>query len=184
MTRYKFMRRQFLPISKYRAWDFFSSPRNLPLITPRKIGVEITGISGGERIYEGQVVSYRFLALPLIRIGWETVITDVRYCECFTHRQRKGPYASWAHRHSFTSVPGGVEIEDNVEYALPFGWFGRLANAMLVRRELEEVFDYRSVVLREYFTHPQVDSNDAPDGKAVASLPDNFFDRTDTDALR
>jgi hypothetical protein len=38
-----------------------------------------------------------------------------------------------------------------VEYALPLGWFGRLVNLIHVKRELEAVFDYRSIVLREYF---------------------------------
>jgi hypothetical protein len=48
-------------------------------------------------------------------------------------------------------VAGGIEIMDEVEYAMPLGWFGRLANSLHVKSELEAVFDYRSIVLREYF---------------------------------
>jgi ligand-binding SRPBCC domain-containing protein len=155
MTKYNLTRKQFLPITKYRAWDFFSSPRNLSLITPRKLDVQIRDISGGERIHEGQVICYRFFAFPFVRVSCELVTTDVRYHECFTYRQRKGPYASWVHRHTFTTVPGGIEVVDDVEYALPFGWFGRLAHSLHVARELDSVFDYRSNVLGEYFGSKQ-----------------------------
>jgi ligand-binding SRPBCC domain-containing protein len=172
MTTHKISRKQFLPITRNRAWDFFSSPRNLSMLTPRRVKVEIRKISGGYRIYEGQVVVCRFFALHLIPLDWETVVTDVKHHECFTYRQTKGPYASWVHRHSFKTVPGGIEIQDDIEYALPLGWIGRLSNSMIVRRELEEVFNYRSTVLQEYFAHPQDDVVYNQEQSAVsASLP-------------
>ncbi len=37
----------------------------------------------------------------------------------------------------------GVEMEDVVEYALPFGPLGRLAHAVAVRRDLDAIFVYR-----------------------------------------
>jgi hypothetical protein len=40
-------------------------------------------------------------------------------------------------------VPGGVEIQDLVDYALPLGPLGRLAHAIAVRRQLRAIFDFR-----------------------------------------
>ena len=34
--------------------------------------------------------------------------------------------------------------EDVVEYALPFGPFGRIAHGLLVERDLRKIFDYRT----------------------------------------
>jgi ligand-binding SRPBCC domain-containing protein len=40
-------------------------------------------------------------------------------------------------------VPGGTKLTDVVEYQLPLGWLGRLANAIVVRRQIESMFSYR-----------------------------------------
>lgn len=152
MTTFKLVRNQFLPISKYRAWDFFSCARNLLLVTPRRLELKINDISGGERIYEGQVVKHRVTVMPFVRINWETVITDVTYYECFTIRQRKGPYSHWVHKHCFRPAVGGMEVSDEIEYALPLpGLISRGMNSLLVKRELEGVFTYRANVIQEYF---------------------------------
>jgi ligand-binding SRPBCC domain-containing protein len=51
----------------------------------------------------------------------------------------------------FRVVPGGVAIEDVVEYRMPFGPLGRLAHALVVRRHLDRIFAYRARVIRERF---------------------------------
>ena len=42
-------------------------------------------------------------------------------------------------------------MEDHVEYALPFGLLGRLVHRLRVRRQLEEIFDYRRRAIEEIF---------------------------------
>ena len=73
-----------------------------------------------------------------------------------------GPYRDWYHRHLFSPVPGGVAIEDVVEYRLPFGPLGRLAHAAFVRRQLGRIFDYRARVIGARFP-----SQPAPVGQKV-----------------
>jgi ligand-binding SRPBCC domain-containing protein len=152
MTTFKLIRNQFLPISKYRAWDFFSSPRNLLLVTPRRLNLKISDITGGERMYEGQVIKHKVTVLPFVSIDWETLITDVIYYEGFTVRQTKGPYSHWVHKHSFRPAKGGIEMSDEIEYALPLpSLISRGLNSLLVRPELDGVFTYRENVIQEYF---------------------------------
>ena len=42
-------------------------------------------------------------------------------------------------------------MTDELHYAIPFGIFGRLANAIFVEREVNSIFDFRSTVLETYF---------------------------------
>ena len=148
---YSLHTKQFLPISLEEAWQFFSSPANLSIITPPRLNFEILGNSGSDKMFKGQIIQYKITVLPLVRMFWETEITEVTELQSFTDVQRKGPYAYWQHKHSFAAVKGGVEMTDALEYSIPFGLLGRLANYFLVGREVKSIFDYRYQVLEKKF---------------------------------
>ena len=42
-------------------------------------------------------------------------------------------------------------MTDLVEYALPFGFLGRVAHALQVRRNVEKIFEYRFDRIQEMF---------------------------------
>ena len=151
MKLYRLYTKQFLPINNHQAWEFFSSPRNLALITPQRLNFQIVSISGDRDMYEGQTIRYRITVLPFVRILWETEIKEVIKLRSFTDVQRKGPYSHWTHKHTFTKVEGGIEMTDELEYALPLGLVGRLANFLFISREVKSIFEYRFHVLNEYF---------------------------------
>jgi ligand-binding SRPBCC domain-containing protein len=151
MKTYYLHQTQFLPISLNAAWDFFSSPKNLSVITPARMNFKILSVSGGEKIHEGQIICYKVGILPLVRVGWTTRISRVQYPDSFTDEQLAGPYKVWKHRHTFREVGGGVEMTDDLEYVVPMGVLGRLANVIFVRKELEEIFSYRFRVLETHF---------------------------------
>ncbi|MBL7857010.1 MAG: SRPBCC family protein [Cyclobacteriaceae bacterium] len=151
MKIYNLKRTQFLPISISQAWDFFSSPKNLSKITPGHMGFNILYISGGDKMYPGQMIRYKISALPGIKMNWVTEITHVQEPSYFVDEQRFGPYALWHHQHHFKEVPGGVEMTDEVNYAIPFGILGTLANWVFVQREVNAIFDHRFAVLEKYF---------------------------------
>jgi ligand-binding SRPBCC domain-containing protein len=69
----------------------------------------------------------------------------------FVDEQRVGPYALWHHQHRFSEVQGGVEMTDEVNYALPLGVLGTMAHALFVQRQLNAIFDYRFDVLSKKF---------------------------------
>jgi len=102
-------------------------------------------------MHEGQIIQYRITVLPFVRLHWVTEITEVVELRSFTDVQRKGPYAHWSHKHTFTKAEGGIEMTDELEYALPLGFFGRLVNFLFIEREVKSIFDYRFHVLNEYF---------------------------------
>ncbi len=155
MKVYHVYRKQVLPISQQEAWDFFSSPRNLTMITPKKMGFKILYISGDQKMYAGQLIKYKVTVPPGMTIDWMTEITQVNEPFHFIDEQRLGPYSLWHHQHFFREVSGGVEMTDEVNYAIPFAVLGRLANWMFVEREVNAIFDYRYAILEKHFVAKQ-----------------------------
>lgn len=141
---------QTLPVALPEAWAFFSDPRNLAAITPPDMAFEILS-EPPPSIHAGLILVYRVGVLPGLRTTWVTEITHVRAPEYFVDEQRMGPYRLWHHEHRFRPVPGGVEVEDVVHYALPFGPLGRAVAGALVARRLAAIFAYRAETLRRRF---------------------------------
>lgn len=151
MPGYHLKRVQFLPISPQQAWDFFSSPMNLNEITPAYMDFRIISNSS-DNIYAGQIITYTVKPLLGIPLFWMTEITHVKEGAYFVDEQRSGPYALWHHTHIFREVEGGVEMTDLVHYRLPLGILGRLAHGLFVKKQLEDLFDYRYKVLEKKFS--------------------------------
>ena len=143
--------KQNVPISIEKAWDFFSSPKNLAKITPEHMGFIITSNYNDEKMYPGMLITYKVSPLLGIQLDWCTEITHVVDHKYFVDEQRFGPYAMWHHQHHFKEIDGGVEMIDIVNYAIPFGFIGRIANSILVESEVKKIFDYRTVKIDEFF---------------------------------
>lgn len=141
---------QRLPISLDEAWAFFSSPRNLRQITPEWLDFQITN-EPPEEMYPGAIVTYTVRPMFKIPVRWTTEITHVEAPYRFVDEQRFGPYSLWHHEHHFRQIEGGVEVEDLIHYALPLGPLGSVAHAVMVRKQLDEIFSYRREVLENLF---------------------------------
>lgn len=150
MKLYRLHTIQDLHISKDQAWDFLSDPKNLKTITPDYMGFNI--LSGADRkMFPGQIIQYIVTPVAGIPTKWVTEITHVKEGEYFVDEQRFGPYALWHHKHFIESIPGGVRMEDIVDYKLPFGVLGQLVHPILVKPKLKEIFEYRKQKLIELF---------------------------------
>jgi ligand-binding SRPBCC domain-containing protein len=143
-------RTQRLKISPDKAWEFFSNPANLSLITPAEMRFDITS-ELPKRMYAGQIITYTVRPIMNLKVNWVTEITQVREPEFFCDSQLLGPYRLWNHQHHFIPISGGIEMRDIIHYAIPFGWIGWLANAIVVRKKLEYIFDYRKKYLADKF---------------------------------
>jgi len=148
---HQFKAEQFLPIDKSKAWDFFSSPKNLSLITPPEMDFKILSKLNGEEIFEGMKIDYTVKPLLGIAVRWQTEICKVQNQNYFTDRQAKGPYKIWDHTHTFSEVDEGVLMHDIVNYKLPFGFLGRTLNSILIKGKIDSIFVYRKKVLATLF---------------------------------
>ena len=150
MRLYQLRAIQFLPITQQEAWEFLSTPQNLKVITPDHMGFEV--LSGADKsMFPGQIIQYNVFPFPGIKTRWVTEITHVKEGEYFVDEQRFGPYALWHHKHFIKSIEGGVEMQDIIDYKLPFGFLGRLMHPFLVKKQLKKIFGYREHKLKELF---------------------------------
>ncbi|MEM7007555.1 MAG: SRPBCC family protein [Thermodesulfobacteriota bacterium] len=132
------------------AWEFFSNPNNLPLITPPSLNLKITS-ELPDKMYTGMIITYTVAPVMNIPMTWVTEITHVDEPHFFIDEQRFGPYKFWHHQHKFTQIEGGVEATDLVNYALPIDPLSRMANELMVKSQLNEIFDFRSEYLSDRF---------------------------------
>ena len=150
MKIYTLHKKQSLPISADEAWSFLSSPANLKTITPDYMSFDI--VSGADRpMFPGQIIQYIVTPIFGIKTKWVTEITHVKEGVYFVDEQRFGPYALWHHKHFIKSIEGGVEMEDIIDYKIPFGWLGQLFHPLIVKPKLEAIFNYRKTKLESLF---------------------------------
>lgn len=143
MAFYQFYREQKINASLEEIWDFISSPKNLKLITPEYMGFDITSKNLPEKMYQGMIISYKVSPLFGIKTNWVTEITHLKELEFFVDEQRIGPYSLWHHQHHIEQIKNGVLMKDIVTYQPPFGFLGAVANSLIIRKKLEEIFAFR-----------------------------------------
>ena len=151
MGFYQLHKTQKIPTTIDKVWDFISSPANLKKITPGYMGFNITSKMLSEKMYPGMIISYKVSPVLGIKITWVTEITQVKEKEYFVDEQRVGPYTMWHHEHKIEPIEGGVLMTDIVSYKPPFGFLGSIANSILIKKQLKEIFDFRTVAMEKMF---------------------------------
>jgi ligand-binding SRPBCC domain-containing protein len=130
------------PATEVYAWH--ALPDALERLTPPGEHVEVVEKSGG--IERGARVVLQFGRWPFRR-RWVAEHQDFEVGCYFSDIQVSGPFAYWKHVHIFEpDGPAACFLEDRVEYALPFGFLGRLFAGKYVRKKLLELFKYRHAV--------------------------------------
>ena len=150
MSPYVLERRQVVQGDLETVFSFFQDPMNLEAITPPWMHFEVLA-STDERVCKGTEITYRFRwhIFPMV---WKSRISEYVGNTLFADKMLKGPYRSWHHSHLFRSVPDGVEVTDMVRYELPFGLLGQLVHTLVVRSQLEAIFDYRREAITKMFS--------------------------------
>jgi ligand-binding SRPBCC domain-containing protein len=142
-------REQQIARPRDEVFGFFSDARNLEAITPPWLGFR-TLTPGPIILAVGTQIRYT-LRVRGAPVSWTTEIRRWNPPSRFVDVQVSGPYRLWHHTHRFEAHRGGTRMIDVVRYRLPFGPLGRLLNALLVRRDVERIFDYRNRRIAEIF---------------------------------
>jgi ligand-binding SRPBCC domain-containing protein len=167
----RFETRQWAPFPVELVFAFLANPSNLPHLMPPRLKTRIEDMrvqpppprpvaQDPARRYrsvaagEGSEILVSFYPLRWVpkRASWMVRITEFAWNSHFRDEQVRGPFTAFRHRHGIQAeYRDGVEgtlVADEIEYALPFGFIGRLGG-VLVRRQLERVFAYRQKRLPE-----------------------------------
>jgi ligand-binding SRPBCC domain-containing protein len=140
-TFHRLERTQLIPRPLTETFAFFANAQNLEALTPRFLSFRIeTPLPVEMRV--GARIDYR-LSLSGVPLRWRTLITEWEPNRRFVDEQERGPYRYWRHLHEFTEEGRGTRMRDEVTYALPFGPLGEVAHALLVKRQLATIFDFR-----------------------------------------
>lgn len=72
---YQLKRTQFVKADLATCWDFFSSPKNLQVITPDYMGFKVlTDVP--DKMYEGLMIAYKVSPVAKIPMNW---VTEIKY---------------------------------------------------------------------------------------------------------
>lgn len=128
-----------------RVFHFHDDTRNLLRITPPsiKVAIETMGTPG-----LGYEVVLKVRQFGVFTMRWKVRITEYVPPTRMSDEQVSGPFAYWKQTRQLRSVDGGTELVDIVEYLAPFGILGRIANALVIRRQIEEMFAYRQATTK------------------------------------
>jgi len=151
MPFYQFQKQQKINTNIDEIWNFISSPANLKEITPDYMGFDITSKSPAEKMYAGMIISYTVSPILGLKTTWVTEITHIVEKKYFIDEQRVGPYSLWHHQHIIEPIDNGVLMTDIVSYKPPLGFIGAIANFLLIKNKLQDIFEYRTKAIEKRF---------------------------------
>jgi ligand-binding SRPBCC domain-containing protein len=136
-------REQLLSGRREAVFAFFADAFNLEAITPPLLHFRML-TRAPVAMGAGTVLRYR-LRLHGVPVVWQTLIREWEPGVRFVDVQLRGPYRLWHHTHEFADAGDGrTRMRDTVRYAVGFGALGELADRVLVRRDLDAIFDHRA----------------------------------------
>ena len=135
------VREQFFSHPREKVFEPFARAENLQAITPPWLHFRIVSALPIE-MKEGALIEYR-LRFHGVPVRWRTEIVVWEPPFRFVDLALRSPFALWHHTHEFEEVEGGTLAQDRVRYRVGFGPMGEVAHSLLVRRDLERIFDFR-----------------------------------------
>ena len=143
----QFIKESVFPATVEEVFAFHERRDAFELLQPpwEKVDIKLppASLEVGTRVELSAKVGLLWIPIVAEHVGYEK---NAR----FEDVMRKGPFARWHHKHLFYEHPDGCRLRDEIEYAPPLGFLGRLAAPWLVVPKLKRMFNYRhEVTLRE-----------------------------------
>lgn len=128
-------------------FHFHDDPRNLLRITPPQVKLELLEVRGEKP--EGREIRIRMTQFGLLRNT--ILIRFIRYQppHLLVDEQKNGPFRFWRQTRHFEETSSGTLLTDVVEYEVPFGFLGRLADRLVIAPRVRSMFEYRQRRIRE-----------------------------------
>lgn len=132
-----------MPVSARALFEWHEQPGAFERLTPgwqrTRVVSRTGGITNGSRV-EVDVPLLGGLVHQRLLMEHRDYVAGER----FTDVQVRGPFARWAHNHIMEPAADGTSVlVDQIDYELPFGALGELGGAWFVKRQLEQLFDFR-----------------------------------------
>jgi ligand-binding SRPBCC domain-containing protein len=96
----------------------------------------------------GDTATFKSRALGIsIRVVMKAVAADRP--NLLVDEMISGPFKMFKHRHEFIPTTDGTLLRDSLDWTLPFGAAGRLADALFIRRLLRKTVTKRNAELKK-----------------------------------
>ncbi|MGB0891298.1 MAG: SRPBCC family protein [Flavobacteriaceae bacterium] len=77
-------------------------------------------------------------------------ITEFNYPNYFSDEMISGAFKSFKHKHEFTKQEGFTLMTDNFNYKSPFGFLGRIADSLFLKKYMTNFLLERNQVIKEF----------------------------------
>ena len=138
-----------IPATQRELFDFHMDFSNVRIVTPPVISTRFSQVPETMTAGSSLVVEINQLG---IWMPWEITVKEIiPYRLLVDEQEGKGPFQRWRHEHRFEEYGSISRLTDRIEYALPFGVFGKIADAVVMRFIQQRIFAYRHKKTIEYF---------------------------------
>ena len=156
--RHRFQTEQWVPYPKEQVFAFFADPANLPPLMPGWQQARVENVnyvsppaSAADKVVAGAgsliTISFRPVAGVPLRMKWDAYIAEFRWNDFFCDEQRRSPFKYFRHCHRVWEERNGTVVSDGVEYELPLGVLGDVANGLAMKRQIRTLFSFRQKML-------------------------------------
>lgn len=140
---------ELIPAPAVAVFDYLCDPKHLPtLLAPH---VEVQVLTPEVALKRGHEVHFMMTRLGMsqsVRFRIEDVLRGSR----LSYRQTEGIFANWTHTMKFVSNDEQLSlVTDIVDYGLPLGLIGALADDLLVKSDMRKILADRLLRAREHF---------------------------------
>lgn len=134
-----YIKKTLIDCTQKELFEFHLDSNNITQITPKDTKVEL--FNGTTTSYEGKIVKLKTTKL-FIPTFWEVKIEKLQSPHILIDTAIKSPFKYWRHQHIFTQKEKSSELQDIVEFELPFGKIGKLF-LPFIKRDIQKMFEYR-----------------------------------------
>ena len=140
---------ELIPASRMDVFDYLTDPSQLPTLLDPLIDVKV--LTPDVPLKRGNEVHFmmsRYGLSQSIRFRIEDILRGSR----LTYRQSEGVFASWTHTLKFEDHgDNGTLVTDLVDYRVPLGLFGHLADDLLLKRDMNRLLQKRLEKAKAHF---------------------------------
>jgi len=143
---YRLQSEIIIPRSIEEVFAFFSVAANLERLTPPWLNFQIL-TPQPIVMHAGRLIDYK-LRIRGVPVRWQSEITEWNPPYSFADESRRGPYKYWRHQHHFEACDGGTRVVDDAHYGV---MGGALVHWLVVRRDVQKIFEFRQQTLQQIF---------------------------------
>jgi uncharacterized protein len=141
----RFTLRTPMPASAQELYDWHAHPAGFFRLMPPWESLQV--VRQEKPFGDGHQITIRTPILGPIKLDWLAELFEVIPGQQFRDRELHGPFAEWVHTHRMIATSANSsELEDSIDYRVPFGAIGRLFGGGMVRGKLEQLFRFRHAV--------------------------------------